>query len=127
RPIAGALTPKFDRVALPFDPLPTRSEGQELAQQGGYVGFHAQAHLDRLNRGEALQTELDYPVQSWLFGNDLAMVFLAGGVVVDYSLRLKSEFDRDRVWIAAYANDVPCYIPSHRILEEGGYEGGGAM
>ena len=24
-------------------------------------------------------------------------------------------------------NDVPCYIPSERVLKEGGYEGGGAM
>jgi hypothetical protein len=50
------------------------------------------------------------------------MVFLAGEVVVDYSLRLKREFDASRLWINAYANDVPCYIPSERILKEGGYE-----
>ena len=29
--------------------------------------------------------------------------------------------------MTAYANDVPCYIPSTRILNEGGYEGGTAM
>jgi len=55
------------------------------------------------------------------------MVFLPGEVVVDYALRLKKEFDPARLWINAYANDVPCYIPSERILQEGGYEGGGAM
>src|SRR5205823_8937897 len=32
-----------------------------------------------------------------------------------------------RLWINAYANEAPCYIPSERILREGGYEGGGAM
>jgi hypothetical protein len=55
------------------------------------------------------------------------MVFLPGEVVVDYSLRLKKELDQTRLWVNAYANDVPCYIPSERILQEGGYEGGGAM
>ena len=55
------------------------------------------------------------------------MVFLPGEVVVDYSLRLKREFDAARLWVNAYANDVPCSIPSERILCEGGYEGGGAM
>ena len=55
------------------------------------------------------------------------MVFLAGEVVVDYSLRLAREFDADRLWVTAYANDVPCYIPSRRILAEGGYEAEGAM
>src|SRR4029450_11779061 len=49
-------------------------------------------------------------------------VFLGGEVVVDYSLRLKRELDAERLWINAYANDVPCYIPSQRILREGGYE-----
>jgi len=29
--------------------------------------------------------------------------------------------------VNAYANDVPCYIPSKRIWREGGYEGGYAM
>ena len=53
------------------------------------------------------------------------MVFLGGEVVVDYALRLKREYDR--LWVNAYSNDDPCYIPSQRILREGGYEGGGAM
>ena len=29
--------------------------------------------------------------------------------------------------MTAYANDVMAYIPSRRVLAEGGYEGGGAM
>jgi hypothetical protein len=29
--------------------------------------------------------------------------------------------------VNSYTNDVPCYIPSQRVWEEGGYEGGGAM
>ena len=77
--------------------------------------------------GESLMTRLPYLVQAWSFGDDLAMIFLPGEVVVDYSLRLKKEFDGARLWVNAYANDVPCYIPSERILKEGGYEGGGAM
>ena len=62
-----------------------------------------------------------------MFDDKLLMVFLPGEVVVDYVLRLKKEFDPARLWVTAYANDVPCYIPSERILREGGYEGGGAM
>jgi hypothetical protein len=50
------------------------------------------------------------------------MVFLPGEVVVDYDLALKSRFDAQRLCVAAYANYVPCYIPSKRILREGGYE-----
>ena len=54
-------------------------------------------------------------------------MFLPGEVVVDYSLRIKKEYDPARMWVNGYSNDVPCYIPSKRIWTEGGYEGGGAM
>ena len=52
------------------------------------------------------------------------MVFLAGEVCVDYSLRLKSELDAQRLWINAYSNDFACYVPSERLVKEGGYGGG---
>jgi len=87
------------------------------------------AHLTptRLDRGKKLPTELPYLVQTWNFGDQFALVFLPGEVVVDYSLRLKKEYDAARLWVNAYANDVPCYIPSRRVWQEGGYEGGDAM
>ena len=43
---------------------------------------------------------------------------------MDYALRLKRELGADRTWVAGYANEVPCYIPSERVLLEGGYEAG---
>ena len=107
--------------------MPTREQWEKTAQQKNYAGYHARVNLAKLDRGEKLPTTLPYLVQAWNFGDDLAMVFLPGEVVVDYSKRLKQEFDSTRLWINAYANDVPCYIPSERILKEGGYEGGGAM
>ena len=52
---------------------------------------------------------------------------MAGEVVVDYALRLKTEIADSAVWVAGYSNDVFGYVPSLRVLQEGGYEGGGAM
>ncbi|HJQ78319.1 MAG TPA: hypothetical protein VJ828_00110 [Lacipirellulaceae bacterium] len=63
-----------------------------------------------------------YEISTWTFGDEIAMVFLEGEVVVDYSLRLKSHFGDGRMWVNAYSNDIPGYIPSERILFEGGYE-----
>jgi len=127
KPLDSKVTTKLKRVDLPFDTLPTREEWQRRAATEGAVGYHARVQLARLDAGESLPTELDYPIQTWAFGDALAMVFLPGEVVVDYSLRLKKELNSQRVWINAYSNDVPCYIPSKRILKEGGYEGGDAM
>lgn len=126
-PVRGKLGCRAKEIEIPFDTLPTRGEFETRAKETNYVGYHARWNLARLDRGEALPTKLPYLVQCWNFGNDLAMVFLPGEVVVDYSLRLKQEFDAARLWVNAYANDVPCYIPSERIVKEGGYEGGGAM
>ncbi len=65
-----------------------------------------------------------YPVQVLQFGKDLSLIALANEVVVDYSLRLKSELgDRgSEIWVAGYSNGYDGYIPSKRVLEEGGYE-----
>jgi hypothetical protein len=121
-PLTGAPECRSKRIALDFAPLPAREQWEERATKGGIVGFHARKNLARLDRGEALPVALPYFVQTWAFGTNLAMVFLPGEVVVDYQLRLKREFDARRLWVTAYANDVPCYIPSVRILNEGGYE-----
>jgi hypothetical protein len=49
-------------------------------------------------------------------------------VVVDYSLRLKRELGgAGPLWVTAYANDVMAYIPSRRVLAEGGYEADSSM
>jgi putative membrane-bound dehydrogenase-like protein len=126
-PIAGELTTKVKKFELPLADLPTKEQWQAKAEMKGPIGYHAQVNLARLKRGEKIRDHIDYSVQTWSFGDSLAMVFLPGEVVVDYALRLKKELDGRRLWLNAYANDAPCYIPSERVLKEGGYEGGGAM
>jgi hypothetical protein len=67
------------------------------------------------------------PLQVWRFGRAITLVALGGEVVVDYALRLRREHPDDHVWPVGYANDVFGYVPSRRVLQEGGYEGGGAL
>jgi len=128
KPLRGKLGCTGKSLTLPLDPLPSREEWQKIA--AGTLkpaAYAAQKNLARLDRGEKLPTELPYRVQCWTFGNDLAMLFLPGEVTVDYALRLKVEFDPSRLWVNGYSNDALCYIPSRRVLAEGGYEGGLAM
>lgn len=66
-----------------------------------------------------------YPVQVIRLGDDLLLVALGNEVVVDYSLRLKDELfrtDGPAVWVAGYSNVYDGYVPSRRVLLEGGYE-----
>ena len=121
-PLPGRIQSRLRKIELPLVPLPTRAKLEDQTKASGAAGFLARTLIERLNRGESLPTTVPYVVQTWCFGDEMAMVFLAGEVVVDYALRLKWEIDADRLWVAAYSNDVPCYIPSRRILSEGGYE-----
>ncbi|MFO0925502.1 MAG: hypothetical protein U0736_00465 [Gemmataceae bacterium] len=82
-----------------------------------------------LEKGGALAAAYPhYPVQVWRLGEQVLWVALGGEVVVDYSLRLKKELaGGPTVWVAGYANDVMAYIPSLRVLKEGGYEADSSM
>jgi hypothetical protein len=126
-PLPGQVAARFRRIELPFGPIPTREQFVERSKKPGAEGYFARVMLERLDQGEAIPATLPYPVQSWCFGDDLAMVFLGGEVVVDYAIRLKRECDAERLWVVAYSNDVPCYIASKRVIAEGGYEVDGSM
>ncbi len=121
-PLPGRIEARLKRLELPLEKPPSRAELVALATKPAAQGAFARSLLERLEKGETLPTTVPYVVQTWCFGDQMAMVFLAGEVVVDYSLRLKWEIGKKRLWINAYSNDVPCYIPSRRVLSEGGYE-----
>jgi hypothetical protein len=128
QPVGGPLRSSFERVNLTFAPAPSREEVERrLQDKNEYVARHAREMLAILDRDGKLPADYPYPIQVWKFGRDLTWIALGGEVVVDYDLRLKKMFGADRLWVSGYSNDVMGYIPSLRVLEEGGYEGGGAM
>jgi hypothetical protein len=110
------------RIKLPLVEPPPRQYWEEQLRRGGFQQQLAKMILGKLGQSGSIAREVDYPLSVWTFGDDLAMVFLAGEVVVDYSVRLNRELDWSRLWISAWANEMPGYIPSRRVLEEGGYE-----
>ena len=122
QPLTTPPVGRIKWVKLPYAHIPTVNELIEQTKDKSVKGYYARLALDRIARGNPIPTALNYPVQTWSFGNELLMINLAGEVVVDYSTRLKNEIGAERVWINAYANDVPCYIASKRVIKEGGYE-----
>lgn len=128
RPVSGPIHTAIDTAPLEFAQPPSREQLQEQTKsKDKYESRHAQVLLKELDETGAIRKTYPYLVQVVRFGNDLTMVALAGEVVVDYSLRLKRELAGPVVWVAAYTNDVFGYIPSVRVLREGGYEAGEAM
>lgn len=123
RPINGPLQVAFDRVELPLQSSLTREQLQKLAaNKRDAKAYAATRMLEILDRGEKPPSQYTCPVTVWQFGTDLTLVGLAGEVVVDYVTFLEKALGPNQLWIAAYCNDVFGYLPSARVLAEGGYE-----
>ena len=123
KPLDPKLTARQKTIEVPLGALPTRAELQERAENGRLGARDVARHfLGIMDRDGELRKSFDYPITTWTFGDDLAMVFMPGEVTIDYALRLKGELDGSRLWVTAYANAMPCYICSKRLLGEGGYE-----
>lgn len=127
-PVKGSLRSAYTEIDLPFAELPTREKlAQDLFSKNKFEVNRAKLLLKQLEEKGSLRGNYPYPVQVWTVGSDIDWIALGGEVVVDFSLRLKKENGPGKTWVMGYANDVMAYIPSLRVLKEGGYEGGGAM
>jgi neutral ceramidase len=152
---AAEIEPSFrtayGTVALPFADQATR---ERWKRQLDAAEVYLQRYEALMNRAIARDGRLPAvqrdPVQVWRFGPPVpdrvesaggriaaapaaknragfTLVALGGEVVVDYALRLAREYPKRQMWVAGYSNDVFGYVPSLRVLREGGYEGGDAM
>ena len=122
QPIAGPLTTAFGMVELPLQEPPARAELEKLRAGKSVQAFNANQMLAMIEHGEKLPTHYTCPVAVWQFGGDLTLVGLSGEVVVDYVALLEKALGPIRLWPVAYCNDVFGYLPSARVLNEGGYE-----
>jgi hypothetical protein len=125
KPLAATLTTRYKEITLELDTLPDKAKwAADALSKTIAVRNLAQRMLKHLENGGKIPDHYDhYPVQVWRFGDELTWVILGGEVVIDYNLRLKKELAGHKaLWITGYANDVLSYIPSARVLKEGGYE-----
>lgn len=137
RLIHGPLGFAMDDVELEFATPPSHEELLVKKDQGNkYEKSHAIRLLAQLDERGGIQTRYAFPLQVIQFGTDLTLTAICGETVVDYSLCIQKELKSDSgasrnedpvVWVAGYSNNVFGYLPSLRVLKEGGYEGGGAM
>jgi neutral ceramidase len=123
RQVTGPIRAAFDHADLPIDRPPTREYYEaKLQDKAPAVQRYARRYVDRIDRSEPLMGTYPAPVQVWRFGDAFTLVALSGEVVVDYAFRLRRELPDQRLWVAGYTNDIFAYVPSMRILTEGGYE-----
>jgi hypothetical protein len=127
RPVSGAMRTSYEEIDLAFATLPSQSQIESDAKSTDFcIASRAKALLKTIETDGSLAPSYPYPVQIWKLG-DLDWFLLGGEVVVDYSLRIKRNLGSSHTWVSGYCNDVMAYIPSLRVLKEGGYEGATSM
>ncbi|MEZ6058953.1 MAG: neutral/alkaline non-lysosomal ceramidase N-terminal domain-containing protein [Planctomycetaceae bacterium] len=126
--VTGSLRTAYREIDLAFGELPSQEQLElDASSDNVYIARRAKLLLQTIASQGRLAATYPYPVQAWAIGDDARTVILGGEVVVDFSLRLKAEIANRDLWIAGYSNDVMAYIPSLRVLREGGYEGASSM
>jgi len=106
--------------ALVTEPRPVRGP---LKLASGSVALDVENPIedeDGTEVGMEVTDHRPYPIQAVGFGTDLTLLSLSGEVVADFSLELKETLESP-LWVAGYANNTG-YLPTRRILAEGGYE-----
>ncbi len=120
-PVRPPVRTYFTTVDLEFSPYDPDQFKEEMLGDNRYRLYRARFILEALDKGYDVGT-LSYPVQAVRFNNDFTLLALSSEVVVDYSLKTKNRYPDENLFVAGYSTEVQCYIPSARVLKEGGYE-----
>ena len=124
KPVSSGLRVAFELIELPYLKTVTREELQVLLKDGNAIKARwAGRLLQKLDAGEKFESAYPYPVHAWQLGKEMLVIGQGAETVVDYALRFKQEFGPG-TWVCGYADDMISYIPSRRVWNEGGYEGG---
>ncbi len=122
--IHSGLRVSREVVTLDLEPLPPVAQLEKEAEgPNGHPRRKARYLLDQLKQHGKVELTQSCPIQAARFGRELVFITVSGETVVDYSRKPKAEFAGPMVWVAGYCNDVFAYLPSLRVLQEGGYEG----
>lgn len=123
KPISGPLAIAYGAAELPLQKRPSEDELKELATSAGsWKKWVAGRMLAEAAAKQPVQTHYSAPVSVWQFGTDLTMIGLSGEVVVDYARLIEDAIGPLNLWLAGYCHDTFGYVPSARVLREGGYE-----
>lgn len=107
-------------ISLPLAALPKKRKLAGILKNGT-VCEKVWAEKLLLHYG-ALQRSVPFTIQRITLGNVFHIVAMSGEVCVEYAKYIKQS-DGKKIFIAAgYSNGVVGYIPTGRMLEQGGYE-----
>ncbi|MES2791799.1 MAG: neutral/alkaline non-lysosomal ceramidase N-terminal domain-containing protein [Planctomycetota bacterium] len=124
KPVSGGLKTAFEYVDLAYLANVSREELETQKKDGNGVKQRwATRLIQKLDAGHKFEASYPYPIHAWQLGKEMLVIGMGAETVVDYALRFKTEFGPG-TWVCGYTDDMISYIPSRRVWNEGGYEGG---
>jgi hypothetical protein len=124
KPVSPGVKTAFEYVDLPYEKLITKKELQAFTKDQNAIRKRwAERMLAKLDVGEKFTPTYPYPIHAWRLGNEMLVLGMGAETVVDYALRFKVKYGPG-TWVCGYTDDMISYIPSRRVWQEGGYEGG---
>ncbi len=124
KPLSGPIRAAMGETELELQPGISLDELKQRLPN--LTGMPKREFEHFIRQYEALGSTPDrvkYPIQVWRIGVDFTFIALTGETVVDYSLKFKAAYGWNNTWVCGYNNDLLSYVPSLRVLKEGGYEG----
>ena len=123
-PVTGPLSVGQAKTVLHTVPATAEGIAAARASNENYRQKWAEFMDKRAAARQPQPTRHPFEAQTIRFGRALVMVTLSGEICVEYALRLKRELGARYGYVlpVGYANEIVGYIPTRRMIPEGGYE-----
>ena len=120
--LSPELKTSYSEINLPMEASPTSEELESIAKNtnADYVQRWALRLLKQKKAGVPFRTDYPYPIELWSLGDQL-IVAMGGEPTIKYDINIKGLLG-ERTFVMGYSNDVMSYIPTAKIIKEGGYE-----
>jgi neutral ceramidase len=121
QPVKGEVAAALQWRELALQPH-TREDFEKMLSDKDPIRVRfAKEHLRAYDERRPMRS-VQLPVQAVRIGKDTIIVALGGEPVVAYALQTKAAHPKLRLIVAGYSNDVLGYVPTAKMLDEGGYE-----
>lgn len=121
QPIRGPLRTALKDVDLPFQTL-TKEQLRPYLTLPNFQARTAAQIVRLLDEGQQPERTFRAPFAVWQFDNDLTLVALPSEPVSEFVYLLRDALGPDKLWVSGYNNDFFGYLPTAKVIKEGGHE-----
>lgn len=125
-PVAGPIFARLEQLHLPFKEKPTEEQLKALpeAEQGMQRLLETRWAQHFLNGADYEERALDLEIQLIGLGEETCFITFPGEPVAELARSVLSHVEKkaENTLVLGYTNGLKAYLPTRKVVEEGGYE-----